>query len=79
MEIVEEPSTKDTLQEYGRVPISFMVESQYIVESIQGSDGEWSLSEEPVAQPYLKDYDALAHNAPGQWIDRFDISNWCVL
>jgi hypothetical protein len=35
-----------------------------------------SLTEAPVADPYLKDYDAIEGEGPEHWAKRFDISNW---
>jgi len=38
-----------------------------------------SLSETPVADPYVKDYDAIAGEGPARWADHFDISNWGMI
>lgn len=37
------------------------------------------LTELPVAAPYVKDYDAIAKNAPSRWPLRFDVSKWGLL
>lgn len=63
--------------EYGRIPIAFMVESQFRVRELGPGLG-FGLVEEPVAPPHLKDYDALdaRTEGPSGWLARFDTSNW---
>jgi ribosomal protein S18 acetylase RimI-like enzyme len=79
IEVIEEPPTLDTLLEYGKVSIAFLVESRYRVEAIRNGLGGWSLTEEPVEHPYLKDYDERDGEGPSRWARRFDISNWGIL
>ena len=66
------------LAEYGKVPISFRVESRYRVEPIQSGLGGLALVEVPV-RPYVKDYDSLASEGPRHWAERWDIANWGIL
>jgi GNAT superfamily N-acetyltransferase len=67
------------LAEYGRLPISFRVESVFEVIPIDGGLGGLALTERGVDQPYVKDYDAIAGNAPACWTARWDLSTWGVL
>ncbi|HLM02462.1 MAG TPA: GNAT family N-acetyltransferase [Pyrinomonadaceae bacterium] len=76
--IVEE--TPDALSEYEKIPISFKVESYFRVELRgDGGLGGIRLIEEPVAAPYVKDYDANENYRPSGWRRRFDISHWGIL
>jgi GNAT superfamily N-acetyltransferase len=66
---------RERLAEYARIPIAFEVRTVYRVESL---DLGFRLVEEPVTEPYLKDYDAL-DNADGRvlnWPKHFDVSKW---
>lgn len=77
IKIVEE-SAKG-LADYGRVPISFLVDSTLKVERAANGLGGIRLVEERVAQPYIKDYDAEDNEAPTRWARRWDLSNWGFL
>ena len=55
IEIIEQ--SPDSLREYGRIPISFTVDSRYRVEAVDRGLGGWRLTEERVDPPYVKDYD----------------------
>lgn len=79
IEIKEDPTTLATLVEYGKVSIAFLVESRYRVESIRNGLGGWTLTEEPVEHPYIKDYDEANGEGPTRWAKRFDISHWGIL
>ncbi len=75
VEIIEESTAY--LSEYARVPIAFLVTSRLRIEPIEGGLGGLRLVEEPVAAPYLKDFDA--GDPPRRWSDRWDISHWPLL
>lgn len=75
VEIREE--TTSAMAEYGRVFIAFMVESQLRVQPLDNGLKGWSLVEEIVEPPYLKDYDANKEEGPARWLSR-DTSNWSV-
>lgn len=77
MEVIEESVA--VLPEYGRVPIAFRVESRLRVETIRSGLGGLLLVEEPVAAPYVKDYDAIKGEGPSRWSKRWDISLWGVI
>ena len=79
LEVREEPPTFSTLQEYGDVPIAFLVESRFRVESVRNGLGGWLLTEEGVEYPWTKDYDADKGEGPSRWARQFDISNWGVI
>ena len=55
--------------------MAFRVESKFIPR-LQ-ADGKWELGEEPLAKPYIKDYDR--DESPHEWAHRFNLSKWVVL
>jgi GNAT superfamily N-acetyltransferase len=77
VEVVEESVA--VLPAYGRVPIAFRVESRFRVEPIRSGLGGLLLVAEPVAAPYVKDYDAIDGGGPSFWSQRWDISHWGVM
>ena len=81
MKITVEEVGPDRLTEYARIPISFMVQSILRVEAPQPGELGFRLVEEPVSQPYVKDYDVSA-DTDGRalnWPKHFDVSNWGFL
>ena len=76
IEVVQQST--ELLTSYGDVPISFTVDSRYRVHAVGGGLGGWSLIEEPVRPPYVKDYDAEKVERPASWLRRWDISNWAL-
>jgi len=63
------------LREYARIPMAFEVRAVLRVESL---DLGLRLVEEPVAEPYMKDYDA-SDDPDGRvlnWPKHFDVSKW---
>lgn len=75
--IRQEPPT--ALAEYARVPIAFEVRERLAVVAADAGLGGLRLAAEPVAAPYVKDYDAQPGNHPAQWADRFDLRTWGIL
>jgi GNAT superfamily N-acetyltransferase len=69
----------DALAQYRTIPISFRVESVFRVAPAAGGLGGMILSEEPVEQPYVKDYDGDVAEGPLGWARRFDLSRWLIL
>ncbi len=63
--IVEEPITR--LADHARLPISFVVDRRIDVDSIALGVGGIAWREAEVAPPFLKDYDAVADDAPTRW------------
>jgi GNAT superfamily N-acetyltransferase len=71
----------DQLHLYASIPISFWVERVLRVQPVDGGLGGLCLVEEPVPEPYLKDYDNIEMEDPDQerptrWPTTFDVSNW---
>jgi GNAT superfamily N-acetyltransferase len=60
------------------VPIAFRVDRVYDVTE-QDAPRNFVLSERRIDAPYVKDYDALSGEGPGQWARRFDLSNWGLI
>ena len=79
LEIRHEAATPGGLREHGRLSIAFVVDRILEVTLADGGLSGMSMTEVPVADPYLKDYDAIEGEGPGRWADRFDISNWGML
>jgi GNAT superfamily N-acetyltransferase len=76
LEIRQEAATSGTLSEHARISIAFVVDRILLPALADGGLGGMSLTEAPVADPYLKDYDAIDGEGPERWAKRFDISNW---
>lgn len=69
----------EALERYSEIPIHFRVESVLRVDEIDGGIGGLRLVEEPVSEPYVKDYDELDKEGPKRWAKRFDVTNWLFL
>jgi len=76
LEIRQETPTPGALGEHGRICIAFVVDRILEVTLADGGLGGMSLTETPVADPYVKDYDAIEGAGPARWAERFDVSNW---
>jgi GNAT superfamily N-acetyltransferase len=74
MKILIQEISPDGLAEYARVSIAFTVRSIYRVDLVDGGLGGMTLREEPVEEPYLKDYDT--EEKPTDWPAKFDMANW---
>jgi GNAT superfamily N-acetyltransferase len=61
---------------YDAVPNWFMVESVLHIEVIDGGLGGFSLVEESVAEPFVKDYGD--DDKPTCWAAEFDLSRWGI-
>jgi GNAT superfamily N-acetyltransferase len=67
------------LAAYARIPIAFEVTRVYEVVAGDMSSGRFRLEEQPVARPWIKDYDAAVGEGPLTWPARFDVSRWGFL
>jgi GNAT superfamily N-acetyltransferase len=65
---------KETLATYGRIPQRFRVESKLEVELLDNGFGGVIFREQPVANPYIKDYGEPEETI--KWPEEFDTSNW---
>ncbi len=74
--IIEESA--DSLESYAAVPIAFAVSCRFRVEPVASGLEGFSIVEEPVPDPYLKDYDAITGEGPTRW-RRWDLTNWGFL
>ena len=68
--------TPGALGEYARISIAFTVDRILEVTLAHGGLGGIVLTETPVADPYVKDYDAIKGAGPTRWARHFDVSNW---
>jgi GNAT superfamily N-acetyltransferase len=64
------------LAHYATIPMAFEVTSILRVKPIQNGLGGLGLSEEPVATPYIKNYDAQEDGDPQILPERFGVENW---
>src|SRR4030095_3697002 len=76
IEVIEEPIT--SLGEYASIPIAFEVGSILHVQVSPNGHGEFLLTEQHLDAPYVKDYDSIDGEGPGQWARGFDVSNWTL-
>jgi GNAT superfamily N-acetyltransferase len=63
---------------YAQIPSQFWVESIYRVEQIEDGYGGLRLVEEPLDQPFLRNYDFDGNGGdnPAAWVREFDLGNW---
>ena len=79
LEILPEAVTPGALVEQGKTSIAFVVDRILEVALADGGLGGIVLTEIPVADPYVKDYDAVKGEGPTRWAKRFDVSNWAII
>ena len=65
------------LAKYGEIPISFEVQSIFLVKGDNPDSAE--LVEVSIEHPWIKDYDSIKEEGPTRWAKRWDISNWGIL
>ncbi len=61
---------------YAQVPSTLLVKTVLRPEPLDGGLGGIRLREEPVAAPYVKDYDAYGEGRPIDWPHEFDVRHW---
>jgi len=71
--------TSADLDRYASVPIRFRVDSVLNPELLDHGLAGIRLQEKTVAEPYVKDYDALETEPLTRWPAHFDVSNWVFL
>jgi ribosomal protein S18 acetylase RimI-like enzyme len=79
LEIRQEDVTPGALGEHEKISIAFVVDRILEVALADGGLGGVSLTETPVPDPYVKDYDAIDGEGPTRWAERFDTSNWGMI
>jgi GNAT superfamily N-acetyltransferase len=79
LDIREEAPTPAALSEHAAIPIAFVVDRVLEVRLLDSGLGGMSLTQTAVADPYVKDYDALEGAGPQYWPGRFDVSNWGLI
>lgn len=62
--------------ELAGVPIAFTVGSFFELAAEGEQFGEHTFKERRLAQPYVKDYDAIPGQSPADWSRQFDLSRW---
>lgn len=73
-DIVEAPQSK--IGEYGEIPSRFEVRSVFRVDGEQAESA--ILTEVPVAQPWIKDYDCIPDEGPANWSKRWHPASWTL-
>ena len=76
IEIIEESFAR--LETYAEISIAFRVETVLDITLLRGGLDGLTFAERPIAEPYVKDYDALSDNGVLAW-RRFDLTNWGML
>lgn len=76
---IREEDPPSALATYATVPIAFEVRERLAVVAEGAGLGGFRFVLEPVAPPYVKDYDAEPDNHPAAWARRFDVSRWGLL
>ncbi len=79
LDIREEALTDAALAEHAGISIAFLVDRVLEVRLLDGGLGGMSLAEAAVADPYVKDYDAIEGAGPERWPRCFDVSNWGLI
>lgn len=77
MDIKQEPI--DQVGWLDEIPIAFGVTRVLDVSLNNGGLGGITLTEMPVDEPWVKDYDAVHDEGPSRWADQFNVSNWGLL
>jgi GNAT superfamily N-acetyltransferase len=79
MSVTVHEITSGELAEYASVSIAYEVRTVLQPRQIDNGLGGIRLVEEPLEEPYVKDYDSYKDGAPHRWLQRFDIRNWGFL
>jgi GNAT superfamily N-acetyltransferase len=79
LRIVDEAATAESLAAYSKVSIAFTATSRLRVDLVDGGLGGVTLTEEPLAEPRVHDYDAIEGEGPLRWARRWDLSRWVVI
>jgi GNAT superfamily N-acetyltransferase len=79
VEVRATPASAAALAGYGDVSIAFTARAVLDVVPAAGGLGGLTLVPRALAEPYVKDYDALAGESPARWARRFDVARWVVL
>ena len=77
LKIIEE--SVEQLPKYSTVPIAFQVTSKLTPKLPHNGLEGIHLVEEPVPEPYVKDYDGIKGEGPTRWTKRWDLSNCGIL
>jgi GNAT superfamily N-acetyltransferase len=79
IEIREEALTRAALEEHAAISIAFVVDRILEIRLADAGLRGISLTETAVANPYVKDYDAIEDERPTCWPGRFDVSRWALI
>lgn len=74
---LREPVTATSLASHAEIPAAFLVESILELALVADGLGGVELTETPVGEPWVKDYDD--REPPTDWVERLDVSNWSML
>jgi len=61
---------------YGRIPNWYEVKSILRAEPITGGLGGFTMVEEELQEPFIRDYDSHQEDNPIHWEGEFDLSRW---
>ncbi len=78
MRIDVREETMASMEAYARISTAFRVERQFVLSGDPSMPSGVRLDEVSVAEPFVKDYDALPDNHPTDWPRRLDSTRWSV-
>lgn len=64
---------------YGAIPVTFRVDRKVRIVRDEAGSVRLHVHNEPLASPFIKDYDVIAGNAPSEWGDRFNLAACGIL
>jgi len=67
------------LPAHQQISIAFKVERALDLTVVDSGLGGFVLRERKLTSPYVKNYDSIGGNRPGDWSKCFDTSNWTLL
>jgi GNAT superfamily N-acetyltransferase len=77
------PVTIETIHEdlfhlYSRIPNWYEVRSILRIKPLDAGLGGFSVIEEQLAEPFIRDYDSHEEDNPTHWAGQFDLSRWGI-
>ena len=78
MLVTIETIESDRFPLYGRIPNWYEVKSILQAQPVAGGLGGFTLEEEELREPFIRDYNSHREDNPIHWEGRFDLSTWGV-
>jgi len=78
MPVTIETIHDDLFHLYSRIPNWYEVRSILRIEPLDAGLGGFSVIEEQLAEPFIRDYDSHHEDNPTHWASQFDLSRWGI-